>query len=167
MLQKMPGKDGKRKQAINCLIVCIAASFVFTADFFIKRYFLANLSFESAPLIKNIAYLTLVFNKGAVFGILKGKTIFLIYAGVIFLLVFLFAVINEQRKNLTFLIACGLIIGGAFSNLYDRVFLGFVVDYIDIRVWPFVFNLSDSAINVGVFFLFINEFRKPKANSSR
>jgi len=92
---------------------------------------------------------------------LKGKTSLLIYTGIIFLLVFLFTVINERRKNIFFLVACGLIIGGAFSNLYDRVFLGFVVDYIDVRVWP-VFNLSDSAISVGAFFLLLNEFKKPK-----
>lgn len=157
----MPGKNGKGKQIISLSFVCIVASLVFTADFFIKRYFLFNHSFESIPVIKNILYLTVVFNKGAAFGILKGKTVLLIYTGIIFMLVFLFAVINEQRKNIFFLISCGLIIGGALSNLTDRVFLGFVVDYIDIRVWP-VFNLSDSAISVGAFFLLLNEFRKPK-----
>ncbi len=157
----MPGKNGKRKQIIRFSFVCIVASLVFTADFFIKRYFLFNHSFESIPVIKNILYLTVVFNKGAAFGILKGKTSLLIYTGIIFLLVFLFTVINERRKNIFFLVACGLIIGGAFSNLYDRVFLGFVVDYIDVRVWP-VFNLSDSAISVGAFFLLLNEFKKPK-----
>lgn len=157
----MPGKNGKRKQIIGFAFVCIVASFVFTADFFIKRYFLANPPFESIPVIKNILYLTVVFNKGAAFGILKGATSFLIYTGVIFLLVFFFAAINERRKSSIFLISCGLIIGGAFSNLYDRVFLGFVVDYIDVRVWP-VFNLSDSAISIGAFLLLLNEFRKPK-----
>lgn len=157
----MPGKNGKRKQVVSLAFVCIVASFIFTADFFIKRYFLANPPFESIPVIKNILYLTVVFNKGAAFGILKGKISLLIYTGVIFLLVFLFAVINERRRSFFFLISCGLIMGGAFSNLYDRVFLGYVVDYIDIKVWP-VFNLSDSAISVGAFLLLLNEFRKPK-----
>jgi len=157
----MPGKNGKRKQVISLAFVCIVASLIFTADFFIKRYFLFNHSFESIPVIKNILYLTVVFNKGAAFGILKGKTSLLIYTGIIFLLIFLFTIINERRKNIFFLIACGLIIGGAFSNLTDRVFLGFVVDYIDIKVWP-VFNLSDSAISIGAFLLLLNEFKKPQ-----
>lgn len=157
----MPGKNGKRKQFVGLVFVCIVASLIFTADFFIKRYFLFNHSFESIPVIKNILYLTVVFNKGAAFGILRGQTPLLIYTGIIFLLVFLFTVANEQRKNILFLLSCGLIIGGALSNLADRVFLGFVVDYIDVRVWP-VFNLSDSAISVGAFFLLLNEFKKPK-----
>jgi signal peptidase II len=157
----MPGKNGERRKIVSFSFVCIVASLVFAADFFIKRYLLFNHSFESIPVIKNILHLTVVFNKGAAFGILKGQTSLLIYTGIIFLLVFLFAVISEQKKNKIFLIAWGLIVGGALSNLYDRVFLGFVVDYIDFRVWP-VFNLSDSAISVGAFFLLLNEFKKPK-----
>ncbi|MBO7237746.1 MAG: signal peptidase II, partial [Elusimicrobiaceae bacterium] len=41
-----------------------------------------------------------------------------------------------------------LILGGALGNLYDRITLGFVVDFIDLRVWP-VFNAADSFITVG------------------
>ena len=41
-----------------------------------------------------------------------------------------------------------LILGGALGNLYDRIKLGFVVDFLDFRVWP-VFNIADSFITVG------------------
>ena len=41
-----------------------------------------------------------------------------------------------------------MILGGALCNLYDRIFSGYVVDYIDLGWWP-VFNLSDSLISVG------------------
>jgi signal peptidase II len=51
--------------------------------------------------------------------------------------------------------AYGLILGGAAGNLVDRVRLGYVVDFIDCRVWP-VFNIGDSAITVGVALLLIN-----------
>jgi signal peptidase II len=44
--------------------------------------------------------------------------------------------------------AFSLILGGAIGNLMDRIFLGYVVDFIDLRVWP-VFNVADSAITVG------------------
>lgn len=165
MLQKMPGKDGKRKQRIELSIVCIAAVLVFTADFFVKQYFLKNPHLQSIPIIKNILYISVVFNSGAAFGILKGKTTFLVYVGLIFLLLFLMNFIKEERKNRIFLISCGLILGGALSNLYDRIFIGYVVDYIDLRVWP-VFNISDSAISIGACLLFLNEFRKPVSQKS-
>lgn len=155
----MPGKNGKRRQLVDLSIVCIAAIFVFTADFFVKQYFLKNPHFQSVPIIKNIVYISVVFNSGAAFGMLKGKTTFLVYVGLLFLLLFLVGFMNERKKNVFFLISCGLIMGGALSNLYDRVFLGYVVDYIDLRVWP-VFNISDSAITIGACLLFLNEFRK-------
>ncbi len=62
--------------------------------------------------------------------------------------------IKKEKKNMTSKVALGLVLGGALSNLFDRIFYGFVVDYIDIIIWP-VFNLSDMCINVGVgIFLF-------------
>ncbi len=160
MLQKMPGKDGKRKQRIELLTVCIAAALVFISDFFVKQYFLKNPSFQSVPVIKNILYISVVFNNGAAFGILKGKTTFLVYVCILFLLLFFVNFAKEERRNKIFLISCGLIIGGALSNLYDRIFIGYVVDYIDLRVWP-VFNISDSAITIGACLLFLNEFMSP------
>lgn len=160
MLQKMPGQAGKRKQRIELSIVCIAAVLVFTADFFIKQYFLKNPHLQSIPVIKNFLYISVVFNSGAAFGILKGKTTFLIYIGLIFLLLFLMNFIKAEKKSKIFLISCGLIMGGALSNLYDRIFIGYVVDYIDLRFWP-VFNISDSAISIGACLLFLSEFRRP------
>lgn len=49
-------------------------------------------------------------------------------------------------------VALGLVLGGAVGNLADRVRLGYVVDFIDLRWWP-VFNVADSAIVVGVILL--------------
>jgi signal peptidase II len=46
-------------------------------------------------------------------------------------------------------IGLSLVLGGAIGNLIDRVRLGYVVDFIDLRWWP-VFNVADSAIVVGV-----------------
>jgi signal peptidase II len=45
-----------------------------------------------------------------------------------------------------------LVFSGAFSNFYDRMVLGCVVDFIDLRFWP-VFNLADVFISFGIFFL--------------
>ncbi len=49
-------------------------------------------------------------------------------------------------------VALGLVIGGSVSNLVDRVRLGYVTDFIDLRYWP-AFNLADSFIVVGVVIL--------------
>ena len=48
----------------------------------------------------------------------------------------------------TYIIAFSLILGGAIGNLIDRMMYGYVIDFIDFRIWP-VFNIADSAITVG------------------
>ena len=142
-------------------VAWVIAAGVASADFLVKTYLRINFPHSSIPIVKNIFHITVVENSGAAFGILRGKTTFLIYTGLIFLLVFFFMMKSEKRKDLLFLIACGLIMGGAISNLYDRIFLGFVVDYIDLRIWP-VFNLSDSCITVGVGLLIWQSYIRPK-----
>lgn len=140
-------------------VIWIVATIVFFTDFFVKNYLHFNFPYQSIPVIKNIFHITVVFNKGAAFGILKGQTSLLIYAGLIFILIFLIFVKNEKKKNLLFLIPCGLILGGAVSNLTDRFFFGYVIDYLDIRVWP-VFNLSDFCITIGAGLLLLTSFNK-------
>ena len=129
------------------------AAVIFFLDSFIKAYLAENFYLVSIPVLKNIFHITIVFNEGAAFGILKGRSAFLIFISVIFVLAFLVFIKKENKRNPLFLMACGMVLGGALSNLCDRIVLGFVVDYIDLRIWP-VFNLSDSCITVGAGLLF-------------
>ena len=135
------------------------AAAVFVAELAIKTYLRLNFPYASIPLIKNVLHITVVFNTGAAFGILTGKTNLLIYIGIVFILVFFIIISKEKREDRLFLIACGLILGGAISNMVDRIFLGYVVDYIDIRIWP-VFNLADSCITTGACLLFLDSFKR-------
>lgn len=56
--------------------------------------------------------------------------------------------------------ALGLVSGGAMGNILDRLLRGYVVDFLDVNLWPFhnwpVFNLADSAIVVGVGLLLLD-----------
>ncbi|MEI8350513.1 MAG: signal peptidase II [Candidatus Omnitrophota bacterium] len=142
------------------------AVFVFVTEFFIKNY-LANIpAFLSIPVINNILYITVVFNKGAAFSILTGQTTFLIYVGIVFIVLFFILMMRERKRSFIYYASCGLILGGALSNLCDRIFLGYVIDYIDFKVWP-VFNLADSCITIGTLLLFINSFGKNGKNVDR
>jgi signal peptidase II len=56
----------------------------------------------------------------------------------------------EHKK--IYLVALSLILAGALGNLIDRLFFGYVIDFLDFRVWP-VFNIADSAITTGAVLL--------------
>jgi signal peptidase II len=86
-------------------------------------------------------------NPGAAFGMLQnwGSLLAIISLVVIFALV----KFRMQRSRSRLLaIALGLLLGGAFGNLIDRLALGAVYDFLDFHKWP-VFNLADAAVTIG------------------
>ena len=106
------------------------------------------------PVIKGFFYLTLVHNRGAAFGVLKNQL-------PLFILISVFAIIlisfnfKKSPKNKKFSLnnlALSLIFSGAIGNLIDRIIFGYVIDFLDFRVWP-VFNVADSAITIGAILL--------------
>ena len=139
------------------MLVFLLSLLFFSFDFFLKKIIELEFSFNTLyPLIDNIVYLRVVHNKGAAFGLFQGKVSFLIIVGVLFLIVFIFWILREKR-SFWGKVCLSMILGGASSNLYDRVFLGYVIDYIDLRWWP-VFNLSDTFITLGCIFLILPQF---------
>ncbi len=73
--------------------------------------------------------------------------------------------LRKNSEQPLFCLALALVLGGALGNLYDRLTLGYVVDFlffhIDQYYWP-AFNLADSAITGGVALLLLDGFKKPK-----
>ena len=133
---------------------------VFSTDQLIKsaisRQFLPGKGFA---VIKNIFHITLVQNTGIAFGLLRNKInlSFLFFVlGIIIFSSFFFRKNSYSGKGK---IALSLIIGGALSNLSDRIRLGYVVDFLDFRIWP-VFNLADTAITIGIGLLLWELFKK-------
>jgi signal peptidase II len=102
---------------------------------------------ERLGLVGNFLYLTFVHNTGAVFGSLKGSSNILIWITLIVLglIIFLW---DKLPKNGLSMICLTMIISGSIGNMIDRIFLGYVTDFIDVGFWP-VFNLADSLVTVG------------------
>lgn len=72
--------------------------------------------------------------------------------------------IQKHRTEKLFCVGLALVLGGAIGNLYDRVTLGYVVDFLNFHYrdiyWP-AFNVADSAICIGVGLLLLDSFKKP------
>lgn len=135
----------RRKKSINlCLIVLL----IF-ADQISKFFIHSALGVQqSFPVIKNFFHLTLIQNKGTAFGLFKNQSLFFVlisFAAIVLISRFLF--FKKHGDNYLRIPLC-LILAGAAGNLIDRLIFGFVIDFLDFRIWP-VFNFADSFICVG------------------
>jgi signal peptidase II len=107
---------------------------------------------ESITIIKNFFKLTYTHNYGAAFGIFGGKTIFILIISFIILIYLLFELFKHKKGSTIINIGIMLIIGGLLGNLVDRMFLGYVRDFLDFKIlsWDFaIFNIGDIAIVLG------------------
>jgi len=95
-------------------------------------------------------------NYGAAFGILQGYRILFIIVGII--VVFLVVYYRNRLENIG-LYGGLLLLSGTIGNLIDRIFLGYVRDFIDLGFWP-SFNLADSYSTIGAILLVIYFWKK-------
>ncbi|MBI2208056.1 signal peptidase II [Candidatus Woesearchaeota archaeon] len=121
------------------------------AKFLIKTNFQLN---QTLPIINNIFHLTYIHNFGAGFGILQQQRWILVFISII-VIGFIFYYldrINKKERLLQLLV--GFVLGGTIGNLTDRLIYGYVIDFLDFRIWP-VFNFADSFVSIGVIGLII------------
>lgn len=116
--------------------------------------------------------LTMVWNQGVSFGLLRADNGFMRWLLVLFSLVVAVIIAVMVRKVQRPLLgwAFGLVMGGAIGNMIDRARLGAVADFLDFQAlhFPWVFNIADSAITIGVVLLLVDTFltdRREKAAS--
>ncbi len=109
--------------------------------------------------------LVLTFNRGAAFSLLSdapGWQRELFVAIAVVATVVIVWLLARQGNDRLFSLALALILGGALGNLWDRITLGHVIDFLDFHAaghhWP-AFNLADSAITVGAALLIWDGFR--------
>lgn len=125
---------------------------------------------DSITIIKNFFYLTYINNDGAAFSILVGKRIFLILVAIIVIIMLIHYIKKNNIQNKLELVSISLIIGGSLGNLMDRVVRGYVIDFLDFKIFNYnfpIFNLADTFIVIGVILLLLKELRKENNLDSR
>lgn len=118
---------------------------------------------ESLAVWPGFFHITRVNNTGAAFGILKDERGILLAASWIGALLLGFYVLMQFRRGSAkgSVLAWSLVLAGAIGNGADRLRYGYVLDFLDFRVWP-VFNVADASITIGVIlvtFKFIRSLR--------
>ena len=112
---------------------------------------------DSLIIINNLLKLLYIKNTGISFGILSGKVYIIICFSIIIIGYMIYEFIRSNNK--LHLISVILILSGALGNLIDRVFRGYVVDFISFSFFGYeasIFNLADSFITIGVILYIIN-----------
>ena len=144
-----------------------SASLIVLLDQVVKYFVAQHLSqTDSAVIIPHILNFIYVRNTGAAFSMFSGKTVVLGVVSILFCIgVAAFWIVKKPQHTL-FKLSLMLLFAGAFGNAIDRIFRGFVVDFIETAFVKFpVFNIADIAITVGTVLLVIYLLFFDKAGS--
>ena len=141
--------------------------FVIVADQAVKYWVLNILRLQEGQSIPVFGPLSLtgVRNTGVSFGFLQAQHDLVRWLLTLFSLVVavVLAVWVRRATRPLFAIAVGLVVGGAIGNAIDRIRFGSVVDFVDVSrigFFPWVFNVADSAITVGICLLLLDMLRQ-------
>jgi len=141
---------------------------VIALDLYTKHLVLQAFAFSEHLYVTSFFDLVRYHNEGAAFSFLAGaggwQRIFFSAIAIVASVVIVYLLRKHKAEKL-FCFALALILGGALGNLYDRLTLGYVVDFLLFHYqgwyWP-AFNVADSAISCGVVLLLIDSFKKPR-----
>ncbi len=147
-------KEDKEMDVRNLFLFFVLSAVVVVSDQVVK-YFIRHTLTEgrSVNVISHFVSFTYVQNRGAAFGFFQNNRLFIIVVGIL-AAVFILAELKLFCANGVVSLGSALLFGGIVGNLIDRIFLGFVTDFIDFHFWP-VFNIADACIDIGLVILII------------
>ena len=150
------------------MITWITAIIVFAIDMLTKYWIAGHEELFNVVIIPNLFHITYSTNTGMAFSLLNNQTILLtIISAIAIMWLSYYAITKPMNKFKQFVF--GLLIGGAFGNFYDRLFLGYVRDFLDFYIFGYnypVFNVADSALTIGILLLVIITLREEKDGST-
>ncbi|MBI0104867.1 signal peptidase II [Gilliamella sp. W8145] len=149
----------------NGLYWLLLALLVFVIDIASKFWIVKNFFlFESVNLLPFFS-ITYVRNIGAAFSIFEGQRWILAAIAFIVSTVIVYMLYRNKNKQKLENFSLALILGGALGNLFDRLYHGFVVDFLDVNFgdWHYpTFNIADCAICLGIGVFILSNYVKPK-----
>jgi signal peptidase II len=150
----------------------ILALAVIVADQAVKYWILEVLRLQEGQSIAVLGpiHLTGVWNPGVSFGFLQAQhdlVRWLLAAFSVIVAVMLGVWVRATQRPM-FAVAVGLVMGGAVGNVIDRIRIGAVADFVDVSrlYFPWVFNVADSAITIGICLLLVDMLRQDSAERS-
>ena len=141
------------KKRLNFILLSI---FIFLLDQFSKYL----ISIDIFNIINKEFFLftiSYIKNYGAAFNIFSGNRIFLSLVSCIFSSIIIYLIIRKKETKIIDLYSYTFILGGTVGNGFDRIFKGYVIDFINLNFINFpVFNFADLSINIGFILILYN-----------
>jgi signal peptidase II len=154
--------DMKKDTGLYWLLFAVI---VFIIDIASKFWILNNFAlYESVNLLPFFS-ITYVRNIGAAFSIFQGQRWMLAAVAFIVSMIIAYMLYRNNHKQKQENFSLSLILGGALGNLFDRLYHGFVVDFLDVNFgnWHYpTFNIADCAICLGIGLFILSNYIKSK-----
>lgn len=149
-------KNKERVYSICCILLII--------DQLVKLLIKNNMKLlDEIIVIPNFFSIYYIENKGAAFSMLGGATILLILVSLLAIIILDRYISKEKKMTKLSIIALGMVMGGIFGNLIDRIIYKVVIDYLSFNIFGYnfpVFNIADIGITVGVVLLVVDIIRR-------
>lgn len=157
--------DFMKKKIVIISVVCFLIDQIFKS--LLDRIFYLG---QTITIIPSFFSLTYVRNDGAAWSLLAGNQIFLIVISILAIFALYYFFIKGKELNILEAISYGLLYGGIFGNLIDRIFRGYVIDFFDFTLSNYhfpVFNIADICIVIGVLFVILSLWKGEKHGKTR
>ena len=126
---------------------------------------------QSITINNNFFNITYVRNTGAAWSILSGNVLLLIMISVLALVTIYYYLIKDKDLNKIDIVSYSMLIGGIIGNLIDRIVHGYVIDYLDFKIFNYnfpIFNIADTLIVISIIIigisLIVGEYREQNRN---
>lgn len=150
------------------LISTIIAVIIVALDQIVKNWAAETLVNGDIAIIKNVLYLKYAENTGVAFSMFSDNRWILVGVTSIMLAVVLAFFLSGKANGKLELFSLSLLLAGGVGNLIDRISLGYVIDYIDVRIINFaIFNIADICICVGAFLLCVAVYFSDKEEKEK
>lgn len=151
-------------------LIYIITLFLVVIDQLVKYLIISKMNLlQSIDIIDNFFSITYVVNEGAAWSMFSGKGIILIIFTIVAIILINKYCIGNKKLNKFETIVYGVLYGGIFGNLIDRIFRGGVIDYLDFKIFGYdfpVFNIADICIVLSMICVMFITLRGEKDGSN-
>ncbi len=154
--------------------IALAIGIVLAAiDQVIKYFVVANIEENQViPVITNVLNFTHIHNEGVAFGMFDGMRWIFVALTLVLLVAIIGIMFKKRPREKMFYVSVALIVGGGIGNLIDRVFFGYVIDYISLSFFPPICNFADYCITFGtallmIYILFFSDYFKKEEENAK